>query len=417
MAMSSSRTFVPAHKQDQKCIARGTDATTNVLPRERRGFRETHAAYDGALRSYSHKFRWLLSIGALAVEAMFMIGRVFIPAIALACSSIAQSQVPALNFKPGRIAQASKNDSMAAPLNVNTPDLGNAVNVVAPPGRNIAYFSSSNSSTAPWFVIRDGYTGTRGKGAAGDGNGPFLDFQSANSAGTFRDSAAINCGLTKATAGAEQTDCDLVGIRNGSTEVMLAVDASRPALIPGDDHLYQLGDLALGGNHSLNRFSFGYFSGAICVGCSAVVPKNPFQAVVANNSNVGVYISSEASAVRVIGSLSGGTFNSAVKSGDSGIIAGAGGAVVVAVQNATGASRWSSDGTLTQTGPLVLAGPGGRLQLPGYKVATLPVCNTGTRGSMAYVTDSARPNYNEAVVGGGSVITPVFCNGSGWIVH
>ena len=47
----------------------------------------------------------------------------------------------------------------------------------------------------------------------------------------------------------------------------------------------------------------------------------------------------------------------------------------------------------------------------GYTVATLP---TGVTGAWAYVTDASGPTYGATVVGGGSVVTPVFYNGSNW---
>lgn len=53
------------------------------------------------------------------------------------------------------------------------------------------------------------------------------------------------------------------------------------------------------------------------------------------------------------------------------------------------------------------------LQLAGYTVSTLP---TGTLGMMAYVTDALTPSFLVIVVGGGSTKTPVFYNGSNWVV-
>lgn len=57
------------------------------------------------------------------------------------------------------------------------------------------------------------------------------------------------------------------------------------------------------------------------------------------------------------------------------------------------------------------------MQLAGYTVATLPACNSNTIGMLVYVTDAAAPTYNTPVSGGGSVVLPVFCNGSGWTNH
>lgn len=52
--------------------------------------------------------------------------------------------------------------------------------------------------------------------------------------------------------------------------------------------------------------------------------------------------------------------------------------------------------------------------LGSYTVSTLP---TGVVGMNAYVTDALTPTYLVAVVGGGSVVTPVFYNGSAWVAH
>jgi len=50
--------------------------------------------------------------------------------------------------------------------------------------------------------------------------------------------------------------------------------------------------------------------------------------------------------------------------------------------------------------------------LTGYTVATLPA---GTIGRRAYVTDALAPVYNTALTGGGTVVVPVFYNGTIWV--
>ncbi len=49
----------------------------------------------------------------------------------------------------------------------------------------------------------------------------------------------------------------------------------------------------------------------------------------------------------------------------------------------------------------------------GYTVATLPA---GVVGDRAHVTDALAPTYGATVAGSGAVITPVFYNGTNWIV-
>lgn len=51
-------------------------------------------------------------------------------------------------------------------------------------------------------------------------------------------------------------------------------------------------------------------------------------------------------------------------------------------------------------------------RLTNYTVATLP---TGTRGDTAYVTDALAPGFLTIVVGGGTVVSPVFFNGTNWV--
>jgi len=48
----------------------------------------------------------------------------------------------------------------------------------------------------------------------------------------------------------------------------------------------------------------------------------------------------------------------------------------------------------------------------GYTVATLPA---GSVGMQAYVTDALAPTFMATIVGGGTVVTPVFYNGTNWI--
>ena len=57
------------------------------------------------------------------------------------------------------------------------------------------------------------------------------------------------------------------------------------------------------------------------------------------------------------------------------------------------------------------------LRIPHYTVATLPTCDVGMGGALAAVTDATAPTYNGALVGGGSVAVPVFCDGSAWRSH
>lgn len=57
------------------------------------------------------------------------------------------------------------------------------------------------------------------------------------------------------------------------------------------------------------------------------------------------------------------------------------------------------------------------LKTGGYTVATLPTCNAGAAGTMAYVTNALAPAWNAALAGGGAVTIGAFCNGAAWVAH
>lgn len=56
----------------------------------------------------------------------------------------------------------------------------------------------------------------------------------------------------------------------------------------------------------------------------------------------------------------------------------------------------------------------GRINQTSYTVATLP---TGAQGDYAVVSDALAPTYLAIVIGGGTVVTPVFFNGVNWVAH
>lgn len=72
----------------------------------------------------------------------------------------------------------------------------------------------------------------------------------------------------------------------------------------------------------------------------------------------------------------------------------------------------STTATSTFAGEVALQKP---VKLAQYTVATLPTCNAGAQGYMAYVTDALAPTYLATIAGGGVVVTPVFCNGTNWV--
>lgn len=52
-----------------------------------------------------------------------------------------------------------------------------------------------------------------------------------------------------------------------------------------------------------------------------------------------------------------------------------------------------------------------------YTVSTLPACSSSNKGAKANVSDAVSPTYLGALTGGGSVFTPVVCNGSAWVSY
>jgi hypothetical protein len=56
-----------------------------------------------------------------------------------------------------------------------------------------------------------------------------------------------------------------------------------------------------------------------------------------------------------------------------------------------------------------------QLRTTAFTVGTLPTCNAGNQGSRAHVTDALAPAFLTALVGGGAVVSPAFCDGKNWV--
>lgn len=71
----------------------------------------------------------------------------------------------------------------------------------------------------------------------------------------------------------------------------------------------------------------------------------------------------------------------------------------------------------TQAGKMTLADKlvATYTQVTPVTVAALPACGAGTKGAMHGVTDALAPAYLVAVVGGGAVGAPVYCDGTNWV--
>jgi hypothetical protein len=57
------------------------------------------------------------------------------------------------------------------------------------------------------------------------------------------------------------------------------------------------------------------------------------------------------------------------------------------------------------------------VQLPIAAVASLPTCNSSSKGMLYAVSDATSPTYNGTLTGGGAVSVPVYCNGTAWTSH
>ncbi|MCP1550454.1 MULTISPECIES: hypothetical protein [Methylorubrum] len=88
---------------------------------------------------------------------------------------------------------------------------------------------------------------------------------------------------------------------------------------------------------------------------------------------------------------------------------------------ATAGETVSGNSTVTGTATVGagLTVTAGAIKPAQYTVASLFACLAASKGSIAVVTDLARaPQYREVgVPGGGTISSPMFCNGSAWEAH
>lgn len=84
----------------------------------------------------------------------------------------------------------------------------------------------------------------------------------------------------------------------------------------------------------------------------------------------------------------------------------------------TNGSTLGSMATQSATSVAITGGAltGTTVTLPGTTVATLPTCNSGAAGRIAFVTDALTPAALATLIGGGAVPVLAFCNGSTWVV-
>lgn len=141
--------------------------------------------------------------------------------------------------------------------------------------------------------------------------------------------------------------------------------------------------------------------------------------VVNINNGVGISLSNQASGNGELISNSGsgiGLYISNTSStGGRGLVIDSGSAgtgdLFQGRNNGTITSNLTKQGVMSATSFIA---SNGTIRLKSYTVATLPA---GTQGDTAYVTDATSPTYLGTLTGGGSVVCPVFYNGTAWVSH
>lgn len=85
--------------------------------------------------------------------------------------------------------------------------------------------------------------------------------------------------------------------------------------------------------------------------------------------------------------------------------------IFIARDNGTAVFTIADGGDVTTTARII---SGNVVRLKGYTVATLPA---GTQGDTCFVTDALAPTFLAVLVGGGSVVTTAFYNGTNWVAQ
>jgi hypothetical protein len=78
--------------------------------------------------------------------------------------------------------------------------------------------------------------------------------------------------------------------------------------------------------------------------------------------------------------------------------------------------RYNSTGVMQVSTDAANHFAGTGIRLGGQLVSELPTCDTDNLGTRATVTDATVATFHAPLVGGGSVVTTGFCDGSAWVV-
>jgi hypothetical protein len=104
-------------------------------------------------------------------------------------------------------------------------------------------------------------------------------------------------------------------------------------------------------------------------------------------------------------------FSIANNAPDNSFYMNASGGITLGATTDAGATNLLVAGTITANGKITA---GAAVKLKGYTVATLPA---GTVGDTAYVTDALAPTFLGVLVGGGTITTTCFYNGTNWVAQ
>jgi len=256
-------------------------------------------------------------------------------------------------------------DSGNSATNANNSNfMGNSAGSSASSANNSNFFGNSTGTGATSASNSNFMGSSSGYGATGASHSNFFGYQSGYSAtgASFSNFSGYKAGYTATNA----TTSNFFGYNAG-----------------------------LGASNASYSNLFGYNAGSFFTGNN----------IGTNNIIIGLNISlpnATTNAINIGGILYGIGANSSL-AGNPSIIPVSGGKIGIGVVNPS---------EVLEVGGNIKAN--GTIRLKNYTVATLP---TGVQGDTAYVTDATAPTYLGLLIGGGSIVTPVFYNGTAWVSH
>lgn len=285
-------------------------------------------------------------------------------------------------------------------------------------GRDPAHFGNVGLGAVDFSLAASPYTNP--KGAIGQGDfavGVSTQFTGTIGTGISRNfysgwkhtinTGGVSGGLTQCIIAGNQNQIEL---NNGSLSSSLitgffntiklsSASGGSAYLICGDSNtVNQRGNTMFvsGDGNTVGVVSSSQLSAATVTGKDNVL-------TVFNNSGIGGFVGGENNFSRSENEFSVGQF------GTDYTALGTSADRILNIGNGTNTGNKSDALTILKNGNSTF---GGTVATKGYTVTTLP---TGSQGDMAFVTDATTPTYLGTLVGGGSVVVPVFHNGTNWV--